>query len=138
MLTSDIAGQIQHALLHHHVALSTNRSFAFDPITLSPSLLPIIWNEWPWRTARIPLGAVASTAINGFEKLTKRPRAVSAKHYASVCARRERVYTIRSAAYPDGEVELARGGRERMERLERLLAVDDSCVRIRGDVFAPE
>lgn len=133
-LTADTAGQIQHALLHHQLALATNRSFAFDPITHSSTLLPIVWSTWPWRSARIPLGAVASTAVNGFEKLSKRPRAVSARHYASICRGREKVYTIKSAAYPEGE-ELVGGGKARLAQLEEMLAVADSCVRIRGDVF---
>lgn len=135
-LTADTAGQIQHALLHHQLALATNRSFAFDPITHSTSLLPVIWTVWPWRSARIPLGAVASTAVNGFEKLSKRPRAVSASHYASICRGRERVYTIKSELHSDG-IELVGGGKARLAQLEEMLAVGDTCVRIRGDVFDP-
>jgi hypothetical protein len=74
--------------------------------------------------------------VSGFEKLTGLPRAVSTAHYGGVC-RRERVYTVRGAQYPNGDLDLAAGGLHRLEQLIHVLAVDEGCVRIRGDVFPP-
>ncbi|BEI83781.1 hypothetical protein CcaverHIS002_0403850 [Cutaneotrichosporon cavernicola] len=128
---TDLHGQLQHALLQHHVAVSSNRSFAFSPIRNAGTLEA--W-AWPWRNTRIPLGAVTRTATSGFEKLADLPRAVSASYYGSVC-RRERVYTVRSPQFPNGDLDLQTGGRARLEQLASLLAGEDGCIRIRGDVF---
>ncbi|KLT39714.1 hypothetical protein CC85DRAFT_288288 [Cutaneotrichosporon oleaginosum] len=129
--SSDFHGQFQHAILQHHVAVSSNRSYAFSPIRNAGTLES--WS-WPWRSARIPLGAVASTAVSGFEKLTGLPRAVSASHYNSVC-RRERVYTVRGREYPTGDLDLAASGQARLVQLAEVLAAADGCIHLRGDVF---
>lgn len=132
----------------------SNRSLAFEPVVkdetvstngisplghvLTPSQwLPFELTRWPWRSARIPLSAYVGNVINGFERFYNTPRAVSADFYASVCPRsKQHVITVRSAEYPDGDLELSLDGQSRITQLQvALLTSDKGCVRVKGEVF---
>ena len=64
----------------------------------------------------------------------------SASFYRQYCpAYKQRTYTIRSGAYPDGDLELEADGQARIHQFQVLLAgSDDGCIRIRGEPFDDE
>jgi hypothetical protein len=58
-------------------------------------------------------------------------------YYSSVCpSYKQRTYTFKTDATPNGEIDLAVEGKARLHQLQVLLAgSDDGCIRIQGEVF---
>ncbi|RXK35614.1 hypothetical protein M231_07144 [Tremella mesenterica] len=129
--------QLQRVLLQHHLALLGNRSLAFEPFVEDKTNLPFDIFRWPWRSARIPLSAYIAGVISGFEKFYNSPRAVPASYYRQYCSSwREHVYTLRTDSHPNGDLTLVPNGQDRIHQIQVLLAgSDESCIRIRGEVF---
>ncbi|KAL1404978.1 hypothetical protein Q8F55_008591 [Vanrija albida] len=131
--------QLQRVFLQHHVAFTANRSLAFEPYVEADTLLPVLFDKWPWRSARVPLSAYVANVISGFERHYHAPRAVTASFYDSVCPRsRQRVITLKTDANPNGEVTLSADGKTRLHELNSLLDDSANCIRIKGEVFDDE
>jgi hypothetical protein len=61
----------------------------------------------------------------------------SVSYFRKVCPPyKQHVYTLKTEATPQGELELVGDGQTRIHQLQMLLAASDSgCVRIEGTVF---
>ena len=93
-LTSLMIPELMLSRLQHHLALISNRSFAYEPLVQDETVrlsfftgdsqslykeiqaLPFELKFPPWRSARIPLSAMVATVISGFEKFYDVPRAI--------------------------------------------------------------
>ncbi|TXT04829.1 hypothetical protein VHUM_04097 [Vanrija humicola] len=132
-VSSSASSRRSRRSLQHHVAFSANRSLAFEPYVEEDTIL---FDKWPWRSARVPLSAYVANVISGFERHYGAPRAVTASFYDKVCPRsRQKVVTLKTAATPTGEFTLSADGKGRLHDLESILADSANCIRIQGEVF---
>lgn len=142
MHCSDFTGlsvPLQSVLLHHHVAVITNRSLVYDPVQFEHTLLPFRPLSLPWRNARAPLSAFVSSVTSGFESLYDAQSAVSLAGSGRTC-RSGRAGTHTVAFYtpfnPSGEILPEEDGQKLIHQLQMEIGASDAaCVLVKGDVL---
>ncbi|ORX38974.1 hypothetical protein BD324DRAFT_649072 [Kockovaella imperatae] len=132
--------QMQRVLLQHHLAVLSNRSYAYEPLVQDDTRFPFVLTFPPWRSARVPLSALISTVTSGFERFFDNPRAVPYSHYRSICPSwKETVYQLKDADHPDGNLDVSLDAQMRVHQLQALFAGNDAkCLRIQGPVFGDD